>query len=360
MVYKYGVACFNFNMRVLHLPIVICNQPWEKSRALRRIGVECDYMIYDDNDAGWLMPGPADVNLNIYHHGPNYSQKRIKWDTYLYFIKALLKYDVFHYHSNVSLLENFQDLKILKFFGKKILVSHWGCDIRLKSINSKKPYNVCQNCKIGCDDVKKKEKMIAFAKYADAIVIESPEMFTYNPNGKYVPILIDTNYWKPSKQEIKNTALRVFHPVGNLKVRGDAKGTFEIGKAVKRLNKEGYKIELFSCDKVSNRDLKPYYEQSDLVIEGLRDGTYGITTMEGMAMARPVMCYIWPEMVKYYPGSPVINTNPDNIYEKLKWAVTHRAALGKIGQESRKYILKVHDSKVVARQLYKLYKSLYK
>lgn len=349
-------------MRVLHLPIVICNQPWEMSRALRKINIESDYMILDDNDASWLMPGRPDYNLSIDHRQSGKEQKRIARDIKRFFRRALLKYDVFHYHSNISLFEDFWDLKVLKFFRKKIVVSYWGCDIRSKSINLKYKYNTCEVCPIGCSDDEKNRRKQMFDQYADIKIAHMPELLEYAPKQTiFLPSFINTSFWSPSKDLKKeNKIFKIFHAFGNSQVRGDVKGTDSIKGAVENLKKEGYNIGLIFFDKVPNTQLKPLYEQADLVIEQLKYGTYGLTALEAMALEKPVVGYIRSKYQKYYSDKiPIINASPDNITDVLRRIIRQKNFLSEIGKKSRQFVCKYHDSKILAQKLYQLYKSLY-
>lgn len=346
-------------MRVLHLPIIICSQAWEMSRALRKIGVESDYMILDDNDAIWRLPALPDYNLNIYHRQTPAEIKRIKKDLHLFFIKALLKYDIFHYHSNVPLFENYADLKILKFFGKKIVVSYWGCDVRDPQKCRKYPHNTCSICELKCLAAQSKERLTIFQKYVNAQLASMPELLEYVPGSTYFPAVVDTQFWQPSSGSNSNHTFKILHNVGNKGERGDAKGTKEIVQASERLKKEGYKIKLLSHDKVPNRDLKPYYQESDLVVEQLRCGWHGVTALEAMSMQKPVISYIRDDLKKYDPELPIINADPDTIYRVLKWAIHHPAKLKEIGKKSRAYVVKTRDLRKVGKDLLNLYQSLY-
>lgn len=348
-------------MRILHLPTLACNQPYEMSRGLRAIGLKCDYMILDDNDSGWVLPGKPDYNLNIYHRKTPKEQARVKADVRNFFISALFKYDVFHYHSNLPIFENFIDLKILKFFGKKIAVSYWG-EIRTQEINSKYKYSACQVCKIGCQPAMRDTRRDIFAKYADLLIAQDHEISQYAPPGFVIlPSFVNTSFWQPSKiKKIKKSkTFKIFHSFGNSELRGDVKGTKDIVKAVKRLKREGYNLDFMFFDKVNNSEIKNYYQEADLVVEQLRAGTHGTTALEAMSMAKPVISYIRPEIKKAEPDTPIINANLDNFYEVLKWAITHRKKLLEIGQKSRNYVVKNRDSVVLAKRLYQLYKTLY-
>lgn len=350
-------------MRVLHLPIIIANQPWIMSRALRKIGVESDYMILDDNEASWHLPGPPDCNLNIYHRTSPREINKISWDKKKFFLSALSKYDVFHYHSNWPLFDNYWDLKILKILGKKIVVSYWGCDIRQKSINQNYPYNICQYCIIPCREKEKNYRKNVFAKYADLKITHLPDLMEYAPKGSVLlKALIDVDFWRNNTRKVypsKNRPVRILHSFGGHSSCGDVKGTTLIEKIIRRFKKEGHQLEYVFVDKVPNYGQKATYLKADFVIEQIRYGVHGLTALEAMALERPVIAYIREKYLKYYHQLPIINANPDNLYEKIKWVLDNPDQWGNIGKKSREYVIKNHDSRVLGQKLYQMYKSLY-
>jgi len=330
------------------------------THTLRKIGVESDYMVIDDLNGSWLMPGEPDYNLRIYHRQAK-DVKKIKRDIRKFFISALLKYDVFHYHSNIPLFEDFSDLKILRLFQKKMVVSYWGCDVRQKSINIKYPYNTCQVCKIPCDESQRLTAKNIFAQYADATIAHIWELFEYSPKGtKVIPALIDTNIWKPDQIiRRKNKNFQILQAFGNSLTRGDVRGSQFLKQAVARLQKKGYKIQFSFFDSVPNHELKKYYLESDLVVEQLRYGTYGLTALEAMALGKPVVSFIRKDLIKYYPNLPLIIADPSDIEAKIEWAINNPSKLKAIGEKSRKYVVQNHDSLKVIGKILSLYKSLY-
>jgi len=343
----------------LHLPIVICNQPWEMSKALNRIGVYSRYLILDNLDAGWLLPGKPDYNFNVRHRPKDEWDRQIIWDLRRFFVYALLNFSIFHYHSNFPLFEDYSDLKILKKFRKKIVTSYWGCDVRDPKECKKYAFNTCQICTLDCPSEQAKKRMDIFSKYADIKLVSMPELLEYVPDSVYWPAVVDSEFWSPAPGSKNKTAdsksFKIMHNVGNKNIRGDAKGTRAILAAVDRLQRAGFKIEFISLDKVPNRELKFFYEKSDLVIEQLRAGWHGVTALEAMSMQKPVISYIRDDLKKYDLELPVISANPNNIYMELKKLLSNPKELLAIGQRSRHYVVKHRDSTTLAKKLVDIY-----
>ena len=164
----------------------------------------------------------------------------------------------------------------------------------------------------------------------------------------------------PEEYRLKDSEnLRIYHSFGNSSLRGDVKGTEYIKRAVNRLQEEGYKVEFIFFDNVPNRDIKYYQAQADIVVDQLRAGWHGSTAMECMAMGKPVITYIRPEVEAVLPHDhPLINANLDNIYEVLKNLVTKRDLIKIIGEQSRQYCVNYHSYDNIACELGDIYNSI--
>ena len=78
-----------------------------------------------------------------------------------------------------------------------------------------------------------------------------------------------------------------------------------------------------------------------------------------MAMGKPVICWISDFMKEKYPKElPIISANPDNIKEKIEYAIKNKDMLKGIGLEGRKYVEKYHDMNIIAKDMMEIYKEL--
>lgn len=69
------------------------------------------------------------------------------------------------------------------------------------------------------------------------------------------------------------------------------KGTEYIIKAVNELKNEGYKVNLILIENMPHKKVIEYYKNSDIVIDQLLIGWYGMVSIEGMALGKPVCIY---------------------------------------------------------------------
>lgn len=99
--------------------------------------------------------------------------------------------------------------------------------------------------------------------------------------------------------------------------------------------------------------------QADIVVDQLLLGSHGILAAEAMAMGKPVICYLLPELVPTYPpGLPIINANPATFVDVLaEWLSDPERRIA-AGHASRSYAVEVHDAGAVAAEALSVYDKL--
>lgn len=357
--------------RILHAPVIVINQQWVVSRAQRKLGYRSDFMVFNA-DRKELRVRDCDYNFHFDRNDISFHPKRIiKTLAFLtrfaaFFISALFKYDVFHFHSETFLgSRSSLDLMILKLLGKKIVFQYWGCDIRLKTMAQlSEAHSTCDDCIRACQNSRKLRDNLTHLKYADFRVYGGSDAIKMVPDALYVPLAIDLDYWRtadviPAEHRLPNAdagAVRILHPFQNASSRGDQKGTKFIKNAVEELKKEGHKIDFIFIDSVPYEAMKYYYQQADIVVVQLLMGTYSGVSVEAMAMGRPVVCYLNKDALRLMPkDNPIVNANPETIKEVLRKLIADKKLREEIGVKSRKHIEEHHDALKLAQQYIDLY-----
>lgn len=360
-------------LRVLHSPVVALYQPYLYVKGLRELGIKTDYMVHNMGGNAWLARD-CDFDLKIEGRIGLQVEKSRELD---FFHHALDSYDIFHFHSGYGLLNpsyslwgRLDELRYIKSRGKKIVMSWWGCDLRTEAVDGSYPYSACSACeksiRKACAGPEKAAAIRKAFQYAD-MHLSSGDLVASYPQLEWIDNAIDCEEWQPLKKEDipqkyllpATERMRVYHSFGNSNVRGDVKGSREIRQAVERLQSEGYAIEFLFFDNVPNREIKYYQAQADIVVDQLRAGWYGTTAVECMAMGKPLITYVRPEVARLVPHSnPIIEANVDTIYDVLKSLLENPERISKAGQESREYACRVHHYLKVAQRLEDIYRSL--
>jgi glycosyltransferase involved in cell wall biosynthesis len=166
---------------------------------------------------------------------------------------------------------------------------------------------------------------------------------------------VDTQALAPIPPDPQAERMRVVHSPTNLA----AKGTEHVRRATAELAAAGAPIDYVEVHGRSHSEALEIYRSADLVIDQLCGGAHGVFAAEAMSLAKPVVCYLLPELEVTYPdGLPIINANPDTLEQVLAEWVDRPRERHQRGLASRAYAERVHDYRVVARRLLDVYETL--
>lgn len=271
-------------------------------------------------------------------------------------LKLLLNYKYFIFDTASTLLPDYKDVKIFRFFGKKTMMIFTGCDIRMPEIVSQFKWNPCRDCDddykkyVGCV-IETKKQMIRKAEENFDFITAPMEASGYLEREfvrAYFPVNVDIF---PPAEYVKTTLnkkLRLLHAPSN-KVY---KGTKYIIEAIERLKKD-YDFEFIQVTNISITGLYNEIKKSDLIIDQMLTGIYGLFTIESMAMFRPVVCYVRHDSWQYISKEcPIYNTDADGLYAALKQILDNPEQLIDAGNRSREFAEKFHSAKVITKSLY--------
>ena len=240
----------------------------------------------------------------------------------LNFFLALFRYDIFHFISGETLLTRKVrrlELMIYKLFGKRVIMHFVGSDIRNEEYIKWKEQNIQQYLQ-GNDNFPKtldwQNKLISDAeKYADFILVSTPDLLEIIPKAKYYPVLLDLDKYIGELKAIKihkktENEIVILHAPSNSKL----KGTRYIHETLKKVAlNSNYKIRLILTSEndyknkpVSRYELFKLYKESDIVIDQLIIGWYGLQSIEALAAGKYVISYVDANLNTFlYPDCPL-------------------------------------------------------
>ena len=332
-------------IRVFLGPVDYAGLLWGYKKCLESEGVDAKVIVFNKHPFDYH----SDITFNLKKNKVLRAFERI-----YHFPSLLYHFDVFNFVAGNSLLPFRLDVPILKLFRKKIVIKFVGSDIRPREIKEEK--------QITDKELRRKKKLVKFwEKYADAI-ISNPE-YSQLLTKKYYKIAqgCDLQYWKPfgSKKLKKNKdKILIIHAPSHK----SKKGTKYIIKAIELLKEQGYKIEFKLLENLSNSEIRREVNVSDIIVDQLIVGWYGIFSVEAMALAKPTLCYInpdWKKEIDYAKNIPIVNTNSTNVYDNLKLLIENPNLRKNIGNKGRIYVEDVHNPKKIGKQLLDLYLGLF-
>jgi glycosyltransferase involved in cell wall biosynthesis len=243
------------------------------------------------------------------------------------------------------------DLAILKRMGKRIVFHFHGCDVRYYEDGMDFPMNACLHCYKERIAGEKKEHMARLERYADKFVVTTPDLLRFVPDAIYVPTAIRTQEWGFEPNKPHGLPVKVVHspshPVG-------PKGTKYVLEALDPLVKAG-KVTLILVQNMSRPQVLETCRQADIAIDQLLVGWYGVFAQEMMALGKPVVCYINKDLRVYQKDLPIISADPVSLRSVIEKLIADEDLRHKKGVEGRRFVERVHDSHVVAKQLINLY-----
>lgn len=247
-----------------------------------------------------------------------------------FFIFSLFRYDIFHFFSGETILTRKLrrfELMTYKLFGKRVVMHFVGSDIRSPKYIYWKEENIHQVL-LGIDNFQKtlpwQEKLIQDAeKYADHILVSTPDLLSIIPKAIYYPVLIDyqkllTELDKAPIAIKKENEIVILHAPSNIK----QKGSNIIEKVLLKIKRESQlNIRLVlprhdekSLYSVTRYDLFKLYKESDIVIDQLLIGWYGLQSIEALVAGCQVISYIEQDLEPYlFPECPIHNANANTL-----------------------------------------------
>lgn len=137
------------------------------------------------------------------------------------------------------------------------------------------------------------------------------------------------------------------------------KGTEYILQAVQRLKDEGLDFEFRSMRRLTQAEFYREMASCDVYVDELRCGSHGVTAVEAMAAGKPTITYIRPDLLDKYPADmPLVNANPDTIYDVMRRLICEPQMRGEVSLASRRYVEKHHAAPVVAADMLDVYRRI--
>ncbi len=315
-------------------------------KGFEQIGIKADFYSFEEHVFGYKTDKIIKYSENVLLR---------KLQKFFLILKLLLKYDYFIFDSSGSLLPGYKDIRLFRKFGKKTMVIFTGCDIRLPDKVAQFKWNPCRECTdeyknfVGCD-LRLKPDLISKIENSFDIRVSAEEA-AGSLSKSYTSTLfpVDISAFRYSGTD-PHRKLKIIHAPSH----PEYKGTKYILEAVEKLKKE-FDFEFSVVKDVKAEELYKEIADSDIVIDQMLVGFYGLLSIESMAMGKPVVCYIRDDIFSSVPEDfPIINANPDNLYNVLKDILENPVKLKSIGEISGKYAEKHHNSSVIAKQYIEL------
>lgn len=334
--------------RVIHLPLEIAGQ----------VGLICEFLRKE----GWHATGYNYYTTflkyrNIHYLDANELLKIME--------QAILFYDLFHFHNSYTFMINHADLPLIAHAGKNMIMHHRGNDVRADAWAKCGPgyVNPYVNTSGSLAEEEIDRNLRYFATYMSAAIVQDYELYLYVKDyyeaaGKPVyllPRLVNTAAIAPAYHEhvLMEPPLIVHAPTNQ-----EFKGTPIIEAIIEQLRKE-VPLRYVRVEKMTKDAASLLYRQADIVIDQILCGMYGNVSVEAMALGKPVIAYLRPDIRKFLPtGLPIVSAHPDNLYEQLKALLRDQERRIELGRNGRAFVEEHHEAKKVVATLLTIYQTV--
>lgn len=342
-------------MKVLHGMREVAGQGYYSVKGLKEQGCNAELVLWDPSPFGY----PADKCLDI-----NFKNKA-KYPYYMIQLganmcRSLMRYDIFHFHFGHSLLPLNVDLPLLKKTGKKVFCEFHGDDVRNPEL-IKKYYKYLDwaaymsGKNVESLKMQRSKRARNIMKYAERIILHDDELIPHVEREGYtnieiVPLRIDISRFIPTYPSIDKKTVTIVHaPTSSVK------GTKWFVSAIEKLSSQ-YSIKPVLIQNLSQKEALKQYQKADIIFDQITVGTYGVFSIEAMAMGKPVITYISDQMRSRLPEDlPLVSASPESLYDKLEELIRDAKLRLQLGKDGRKYVSKYHDCRKNAKALKLIY-----
>lgn len=197
------------------------------------------------------------------------------------------------------------EVPLLRLAGKKVIRHYHGSELRGKKVSF-------------------------LDSFSNKFFVSTPDLLQYATKAIWLPNLVNEKEIPAKKQKTDNT-LTILHIPSNPEIKGSS----YIDSAISKLSEEGYKINYIKKTGISHKETLELMAESDIYIDQLNIGFYGVSALECSLIGVPVICFINPD---FRVLTPYINSTKDTILETIKKVYNmKKSELSQIGEYEKEF-----------------------
>ena len=336
-------------LRILHAPVNVAGQAGDVVAALRRRGQDAQLWLRGADAFGRpadrLLDAPLDDDTA----------------TLQYIREAAERFDVLHFHFGrtlvpkyTSALPPFWDLPVYRARGLRVYFTFHGSDVRIGRIFAEaNPWAARFQGDGPQEDDRIAKNLHVMRLYANKLLVASPNSLNYVPDAVYVPRVIDLAAWPAQPAAQRRTTPVVLHAPS----RRGTKGTDGILADLEALRAEGLDVEVRLLEGVPHEQVRRAMPEADIIIDNTIGGSYGIVSLEALALNKVALSNMSPAVLAAHPTTPIVLVDPDTLRDTLRRLVQDAAGRQALAERGRAFVASDHSADVVAGQLLEIYAS---
>ena len=259
--------------------------------------------------------------------------------------------DVFHSHAGDTLLPDQSDLDIFRRHEVRVFAEFHGTEIRYIFNDAPLPFAPKET--ISSEErLQRQERLLNLIDKSDGIILHSMGQYRYLPQPLskpvyIVPLRVDIERLVP-QYETNNEKPRIVHAPTDRRF----KGTERILESLDHVKED---FELVLVEGKTTEEAREIYRTADLIIDQISGGSYGVLSIEAMALGKPVIAYISEQIRQCHPLLPVVSADFDSLSGVVSSLIADSRRRTLLGKSGREYVERYHDNVRVTALLPDLY-----
>jgi glycosyltransferase involved in cell wall biosynthesis len=261
--------------------------------------------------------------------------------------------DILHLHFGTSFLPRLLDVPLFARQGTRLVFHFHGCEVRPRAtMLARHRLSACSECPVYCVPSRQSRLLDIARRHGALLLVSTPDLLEAVPEAEHLPVAIDLAKWDRLRAEaVPDPGFVVLHAPSDPAI----KGTRHVVDAVRALAADhpDVRLELIAREPAARAHRR--YGVATVAVDQLHLGWYGLFSVEAMALAKPVLVYIRPDLDR--PELPHVRTDRESLVtdlDRLRRDPDLRSVLSAAGLA---YVRAVHDLPVVSERLLDLYRS---
>jgi glycosyltransferase involved in cell wall biosynthesis len=188
-----------------------------------------------------------------------------------------------------------------------------------------------------------------FDAFDGPVFVSTPDLILDLPRARWLPVVVDYPFWSAIAPTHFDHKLRVLHRPS--RSEPPIKGSDVIVPVLEKLAAEGV-IDLVDAPEVPVEEMPALIASSDVVVDQIRTGSYGVAAVEAMAAGRVVVGGVAADVRALVDDDIPIVDGPPPVFEAVMRNLAQQSPeeLTRRAEASRAFARRWHDGRV-AREL---------
>jgi glycosyltransferase involved in cell wall biosynthesis len=182
------------------------------------------------------------------------------------------------------------------------------------------------------------------------VFVSTPDLLLDVPRATWLPLVVDASRWATSRPALESGRVPVVLHAPSRSVP-PIKGSDIIVPVLEGLHEAG-RIEYLAAEGVPHDEMPALVAQSDIVVDQIRTGSYGVAALEAMAAGRLVVGSVAADVRALLPEDvPVVDAPGRGFADAMDRVLDDLSAAHDVAQRGPAYVEAWHDGRASAAAL---------